>query len=232
MPYSALNTAAGWVGTLDFQKGPKKLERVSTEAIKALVVFFLLGFVQCAVWGTFGQIPTATEQAYNVEKSTITLLLNWGAIVYLPVIPLSSQLLTYRDGLRRSVLAGAFLSALGSLIRLVPSFMGATFMRSHGIWFLHAGQILNGATGCVIMGAPARLSREWFPQRWWGSATAVGFMSMGVGSAAASAVAPHLVSGSDLTWLLLPEAILAFVTLILALGGICAGGRAGLGLMG
>ena len=75
-------------------------EVVTSEAIIAGAIFFFLGFIQCAVWATFGQTTDATQLAYHISPSTVTLLLNWGAIIYLPVIPLSSILVTGEDGLR------------------------------------------------------------------------------------------------------------------------------------
>ena len=50
-----------------------KEDTVRWEAWAALLVFFLLGFVQCAVWATFGQVPSATKAAYDVDKVRVKL---------------------------------------------------------------------------------------------------------------------------------------------------------------
>ena len=78
----------------------EEAEAITEGGIMAALIFFWLGFCQCAVWATFGQTSDATQLAYGVDPSTVTLLLNWGAIIYLPVIPISSILVTGEDGLR------------------------------------------------------------------------------------------------------------------------------------
>ena len=89
----------------------------------------------------------------------------------------------------------ATLTATGLAVRTAPSF----FAQPRASWAqpcLHLGQILNAATGCLLMGAPSRLSREWFPPAYWGTSTSLAYMSMGMGAAASTYSASAIVTSS------------------------------------
>ncbi|CAK0900669.1 unnamed protein product [Prorocentrum cordatum] len=144
-----------------------------------LLVMFWLGMMQGLVWMTLSGNPDVTKRYYALvdEKATIDLLLNWGPIMYLPVVPL----VTYgakrgENGVWATILAGAMLTAAGSLLRLAPSVLPFVDPASEAArWFLHGGQMLNGCAGPMNAVTPSLLAAMWFPPAERAFATATVF---------------------------------------------------------
>ncbi len=116
-------------------------------------------------------MPDEVELYYNgMSDNTVDLLLNWGPIVVIPIIPFISLLLSRPRGLKISIQLGALLSALGCAVRLVPSFLSSDARANPNWWlFLHFGQIFNAggfsilifsraASGPIFVAAPSLLS--------------------------------------------------------------------------
>ena len=134
-----------------------------------LAVFSLLAAVQCLAWGTFSQAPVFVGAYYGLldnnntigpntqctgRCATVTnLLLNWGPIAFLPVLPISSWLAMQPNGLWWNARIGATLTFLGCVIRALPCVLFSEEVRLQAPWycliFLHVGQILNAANGTV-----------------------------------------------------------------------------------
>ncbi|CAF1634147.1 unnamed protein product, partial [Didymodactylos carnosus] len=85
-----------------------------------LFVFSFLSFNHCMIWLTFSPIALSAEQYYLISESTVDLLLNWGAIVFIPCLPLTYILLNKKNGLRKCVLTFAISVFLATSIRILP----------------------------------------------------------------------------------------------------------------
>ena len=91
-------------------------------------------------------------------------------------------MLTKQDGLRKSVLLGAFLSFLGASIRCVPTFLADhTTDRWYVLFCVHFGQVLNALVGPLVQASPSYLSVNWFADGERATATAIGTISNGLG---------------------------------------------------
>jgi hypothetical protein len=84
-----------------------------------LVMYSLLTLVQCLVWFTFGSASSIPDY-YSMPNSEVDLLLNWGPIIFLGVVPFASWLLSRNGGLSRALRLGSILCCLACWIRLVP----------------------------------------------------------------------------------------------------------------
>jgi hypothetical protein len=56
-----------------------------------LFVYAFLCFNQNLIWLTFSPIARSAEEYYNITDNTIDLLLNWGSIISIPCLPLTSM---------------------------------------------------------------------------------------------------------------------------------------------
>lgn len=178
-----------------------------------LVVFSLLSFHQSLQWLTFSSIPDETSATFPlVDKFSLFLLLNWGPIVYIPIVVPASWLLTKPNGLRRTVLLSALGILVGSFLRSIPSFVGSAFCKTaYAVAFLHMGQIVNAAVGPLVMASPSKLSAVWFPDNERTTATAIGAMANNFGSAVGFLLGPWLADASHLLFVELGFAAFLFV---------------------
>jgi len=165
-----------------------------------LFVFSFLSFNQCMMWLTFSPIERHAEAYYSINDSTIDLLLNWGPIIFIPCLPLTSLLLNTADGLRYGVLILAITDFIAALIRILPSII---FQRTSpnfdtiALPFIHVGQILNAACGPLVMAPVSQISSVWFAPHERTRATTIAVLSNNFGSAIGFLISPYLVDEPD-----------------------------------
>ena len=107
--------------------------------------------------------------------SRVSLLLNWGPIMYLPVVFVVMQRMNAGgDSVWWTLLAGALLTAAGAVVRVVPSLLGAEGS-GWAVYCLHAGQILNGMAGPMMSTTPSAMSAAWFPPDQRAIATSIAY---------------------------------------------------------
>ena len=58
-----------------------------------LLLFALNGFIQGAIWNTWGPLTESTDIAFGWDDATIALMSNWGPIGYIIATPLFSWLM-------------------------------------------------------------------------------------------------------------------------------------------
>lgn len=186
-----------------------------------LFVFSFFSFNQCMMWLTFSPIARQAETYYNITEATVDLLLNWGPIIFIPILPLTSILLNMHNGLRYCVLILAVADFLAALCRILPSIiMSATHpnFSSFALPFIHAGQILNAACGPLVMAPVSQLSSFWFAPHERTRATTVAIFSNNLGSTVGFLISPYIVNTPDNVPILLYFHFgLAFVACVLAL---------------
>jgi hypothetical protein len=187
-----------------------------------LAVFSFLTFNQSMIWLTFSPIARNTETYYNITEATVDLFLNWGSIIFIPCLPLTSILLNKHDGLRYCVVLLAITTFIATLCRVLPSIIVTAAsnldFNTVALPFIHIGQILNAACGPLAMAPVSQLSSMWFAPRERTRATSIAIFANNLGSAVGFAVSPLIV--------VLPEHIprllychfgLAFVACVLTL---------------
>ena len=164
--------------------------RVETKVYKrrwyVLLLFSLLACHQCTIWNTFGPVELSIKYAYSWSNTTIAMMVNWGAIMFLAfVLPTIWFFETY--GLRPTTLICTGMTAVGSILRVVSTKDTIFLIMSHTC------AILNGITGCIVMAAPVALSAAWFPPDERTTATTFSVMMNGLGNGVSYLVGPLLV---------------------------------------
>jgi predicted MFS family arabinose efflux permease len=156
------------------------------------------------LWLTFAPIDTDVARAFGVSKTAV----GWLALVF----PLFYVLLALPAGLaldrwfRGSLAAGAALTALGSVLRLVSQ----TFA-----WAL-AGQVVIAIAQPLVLNALTKTATGYLPERERPTGIAVASAGQFLGAAVGLAMAPLLAGEDDLGRLLPVQAGLA-VPVVLAL---------------
>ena len=186
-----------------------------------LFVFSFLTFNQCLIWLTFSPIARNAEDYYNITEATVDLLLNWGPIIFIPCLPLTSILLNMPNGLRYCVIILAITDFLAALVRIIPSIIlksTASNFNAVALPFIHIGQILNAACGPLVMAPVSQLSCLWFAPHERTRATTVAIFANNFGAAVGFIISPYIVTLPEhVPRLLYVHFGLAFVACVLAL---------------
>jgi FLVCR family MFS transporter len=188
-----------------------------------LFVFSFLTFNQSMIWLTFSPIARNAEIYYNITETTVDLLLNWGPIIFIPCLPLTSILLNSHNGLRRCIILLAITDFLAALVRIIPSIIVASSslhsnINSIALPFIHIGQILNAACGPLVMAPVSQISCLWFPPHERTRATTVAIVTHNFGATVSFIISPFIVSLPEhVPHLLYVHFGLAFIACVLAL---------------
>ncbi|XP_046553133.1 solute carrier family 49 member 4-like [Haliotis rubra] len=177
-----------------------------------LIAYAFMVGLQSLVWNTFQPISKTAMFAFEWTRTDITVIANWGPIMFFFFMPLYSWLLDTK-GLRVSCLLGLFSITLGCAIRCITS--DPPWVR----WTMHLGQLCNGLASPVSTAAPPVLSSLWFPPHERTTATALAAMSKFVALAGSFIVDPPVTElRADIMHLMYSEAgVAVLLTLIVLL---------------
>lgn len=170
--------------------------RVYRRRFYVLLVFSFLTFNQCLFWLTFSPISKSSQSYYRISEATVNLLLNWGAIIFIPSLPLAYFLLNKRNGLRRTVIIIAIAGLVAALLRAIPSFATSPSnprFTTIALPFLHVGQILNAACGPLTMVPVSQLSCMWFGSDERTRATTLAITTHSFGATIGFLISPSIV---------------------------------------
>jgi MFS family permease len=164
-----------------------------------LFVFSFASFVQCLVWFTFSSVPKVVKEYYpGVDDDTIDLLLNWGTIVFIPVLPYVAWLQTKPYGLLIAFWQGNVLMFLATVVRTIPCWAPAHLRGNFYMqWTLHIGQILNAAAGPIVFAVCSKLSAVWFPDDQRATATGIAYTANALGTTVGFLLGPGVASSAD-----------------------------------
>lgn len=165
-----------------------------------LMLFYMSLLNLLSDWTCYSVAPIAvmTEQAFgsiNPEK-LVVLFLAANA-----VSTACEPILLSRLGLRKTVLFGALLLMLGSIIKsggtILPQIQQANLHKGHGEWRVYMGFFLVGLSQPLYQCTPALLSASWFPEQERTMATGVALNANQVGIGFAFIFGTLLVKTSD-----------------------------------
>lgn len=186
-----------------------------------LFVFSLLAFNQCTIWLTFSPIARNAETYYHISEATIDLLLNWGPIIFVPILPLTSILLNRHNGFRHCVIILAIADFIAAVLRVVPLLIVTSSdskFSSIALPFVHTGQIINAACGPLVMAPVSQLSCLWFAPHERTRATTIAIVANNFGATIGFIINPLIVRAPEhLPRILYLHLALAFVACVLAL---------------
>lgn len=177
-----------------------------------LFVYSYISAQQSLLWITWSSVPSpskdficqSSEPRGNVSSCstpdlTLNLFLGEGPIAYCCVVPLAAWLLVQRNGLKRSICAGAALCFFASVVRSIPALFSSSFRATHPaltLLLIHVGQTINAAVAPLVVASPAFLSLTWFPVRQRNTATSIANVANAVGRAVGLYLGPALVRGA------------------------------------
>lgn len=175
----------------DPPESPVMLSSVEVKVYKRrwwiLFLFAGMGFMQCAVWNTWGPITATVKTAYpKWDDAEIALLSMWGTITMITgLVPMT--ILLQAKGLRVSLLVTAALLTMGTGVRCFSS------EEQPFTVLAHIGAVLNGFAGIIIGAAPSLLSSRWFPHNERTTATGIGCTFNQLGNAGGFFLGPLMV---------------------------------------
>jgi Major Facilitator Superfamily len=149
-------------------------------------------------WTCYSVAPIAllTEEAFgdiNAEQLVVIFLTaNVAATACEPII-------LSRLGLRRTVLFGALLLMMGSIVKSggMPPIIESSLPKGKGVWRVYIGFFLVGLSQPLYQCTPALLSASWFPEEERTMATSVALNSNQIGIGFAFIFGTLLVASSD-----------------------------------
>ena len=140
--------------------------------------------------------PRGNVSSCDTPDLTLNIFLDEGPIAYCCVVPLAAWLLARRNGLRRSIYAGAVLCFFASVVRSIPALFSSSFRATHPaltLLLIHIGQTVNAAVAPLVVASPAVLSLTWFPVRQRNTATSIANVANAIGRAVGLYLGPALV---------------------------------------
>jgi len=158
-----------------------------------IFIFSCISFLNAFNWIEHNIIQDVTEAFYNKslpeDPTSRTNAINWFSIVYMICyIPLvfPAMFLLDRYGLRVSIIIGAFLTALGSIVKCFA-------VKPELFLVAMLGQFFCSVAQAFTLSVPARLSALWFAPEQVALATSIGVFGNQLGVAAGFLIPPVLV---------------------------------------
>ncbi|OBZ91842.1 putative MFS-type transporter C09D4.1 [Choanephora cucurbitarum] len=163
-----------------------------------LFSFSFFSFSSALMWITFAPCVYIFVQYYFEGTEPAKNAINALSSVYMLIYPFAIQFtFTYFEdrptgspgnGLRRGIMIGAFLNALGAGVRwlgAVPSI--------YGFLVLFAGQTIAAVAQVFMLAIPPQLAVAWFPKNEINVATSIAVSANNLGVAAGCALTPLMV---------------------------------------
>lgn len=153
-----------------------------------LAVYSLLGFMQCAIWNTWGPITQAALLAFpSWTDLTISCLTNIGLFAFLVFMAPYFWLLV-RKGVRPAILTMAICLAAGTTMRC--------FTSQHPYFdiLVFISAALAGIAGVMALAAPPYISALWFPPNQRTTATGIPNIMNQLGMSGSFLLGPLIVS--------------------------------------
>uniref|UniRef100_A0A1I7YXX5 MFS domain-containing protein n=1 Tax=Steinernema glaseri TaxID=37863 RepID=A0A1I7YXX5_9BILA len=153
-----------------------------------LAVVALLNNTNTLTWISFASIANHVDTFYHQQGAA-----NWFSMIYMMcTIPVGviAMWAGNRFGLRWSILIAAWSNGLGTVIRLVSTFLPPPYRFALGI----TGQGIAAVAYPFIMFLPTKVAASWFPESQRALATTIGIMSNPLGVLMANVISPLVVS--------------------------------------
>ena len=168
----------------------------------ALLLFGAATLLNQAHWGTFAPIAAIVATYLGVEVTQVDYLSLVYMILYVPLFLISCYVID-RRGLRFSVVSGAVLNAVGSILRTIGGFTA-----SFGL--VMAGQLFAATAQLLLFFVPSRIALAWFPATERATATGIAWMLTNLGMAMGFIVSSTSVPSAEMAAATLPGMLLAW----------------------
>lgn len=185
-----------------------------------LLVLFVLNASNAMLWLSFAPVADYTASYYKKSVDAI----NWLSIVYL-ICYLLFGLVTIWIldvlGLRTGILLGAWLNAVGAVVRMLSGFH---FVPENCKFIVvMIGQTLAALAQPFLLGSPTKLAAVWFGANERATANMIASLSNPIGVMIANVLAPVIVTEkSRIPFMLNMFSIPALLGVLMATLGVCS----------
>jgi len=192
-----------------------------------LAQFCGLILANATLWVTFAPISNTAEEYFGDAGTTTRV--NMLAVIFLIMYPVGTALEVYcmqKYKLRTTLLVGGSLSVFGSFVRLLATFMRASwgFNNSATYTLVLFGQMAAALAQPLFLNCPAYISSAWFPPSERDISTSCGSLFSPLGNAVGSVLPIFFVAETNsldknidgMVSLMLVECLLCVISLIVA----------------
>ncbi|XP_077992637.1 solute carrier family 49 member A3-like [Glandiceps talaboti] len=175
----------------------------------------LLAFSSQLIWLTYSPVASIVANYYEVSEYSVNLFSMLYLFLAIPMGFVATWLLdTY--GLRPSLFIGAWVTAIGSLIRVISIF---DFV-SPSLKFPIAvtGQIISSLVYPIFVSCPTKVSENWFPENQRALATMI--MTTGAGFLMGNILPPIIIAKKGVSFLLIVNSVLPLLAALLTTFGL------------
>jgi MFS family permease len=163
-----------------------------------IMLFYMSSLNLLSDWTCYSVAPIAvmTEEAFGSINPELLVVIFLGANA---ITTVCEPIILSRLGLRRTVVFGALLLMIGSIIKSggMPPIIRADIQKGEGEWRVYFGFFLVGLSQPLYQCTPALLSASWFPERERTMATGVALNANQLGIGFAFIFGTLLVANSD-----------------------------------
>jgi FLVCR family MFS transporter 7 len=184
-----------------------------------LFVLFLLNLSNGMMWMTYAPIPGVSMKFYGISSTEV----DWFSISFFIVsliVGFFSMFILDTFGLAPSVISGAVLNFVGSLLRVLgsmpPVAQNSSLYHYSGYILAMFGQILTAAAQPFLLYSPTKFAMFWFGEKERSMANAITSMANPLGIGIAYILSPRVGDVFIVTWIyMIPAAVaclFAFLT--------------------
>lgn len=210
--------------SVEATEAPEEVFQVYARRWTHLAIFCLLNLANALMWVTFAPISDLA-QSYFGDRSVTDI--NSLAVVFLIVFPFGTilEVLSMKSyGLRKTLILGGTLTAIGAFLRFVVAQCNKTTSINGSTLYaiIMIGQLFAALAQPLLVNMPAHMSAAWFPTSERDTSTTIGSMFSPIGNAVGQLLPVLLVSRAasgqveGMAELMLTEFIICAVALIFA----------------
>ncbi|KAK3826016.1 MAG: major facilitator superfamily domain-containing protein [Benniella sp.] len=163
-----------------------------------LFAIVLLNISTGFVWLTYSSVQKAAQGYFNIDDSTIidvTSILYF--VAFLIMSPVSGWMFE-KKGIKKSLLFGAGVQLVGTLLRYFSHFIESTPESPGGrIALTLVGQVIAAAAQPFFLNVPPKYAAVWFSETGRTTATMIGSVANAFAAALAQLVIPEITTDKD-----------------------------------
>lgn len=156
-----------------------------------LILFSIYSFSNAIQWVTFASVASSVKEFFSLSTYELNML----SMIYMLIFVIGAffTCTTFeRWGVRKGVLIGAGLNALGSVLKFAPALQYPSYTT------LIIPQTINSFAQLFVLSTPPLIAAQYFPPHRRAFATAVAATANSLGNAVALLVPPLIVNKPDL----------------------------------
>ena len=188
-----LATAGDWRGEVVWMRPQESGYRSYPARWHTLAIFVAQSFINAFLWISFAPVVALTQRYYGVSVTAVNLLSVIFMVLYAPGSYIAMHMIT-TSGLRRTMVVGVVLNAVGSVVRLGSVWGVASGASGVGYTMVLVGQALPALAQPMFTNLPAKLAGDWFSVSERDMATTIAALSNPLGNALGQVLPTFFVS--------------------------------------